>query len=51
MPKKYWVNLPEAALIPGLVHDAPSRVAEMIERARTELARPAGRVPRRGQAE
>jgi DNA polymerase len=51
MPKKYWVNLPEAALIPELVHDAPARVAEMIERARTELARPAGRVPRRGQPE
>ena len=43
MPKKYWDNLPEAALIPGLVQEAPARVAEMIERARTELSRPAGR--------
>ena len=47
MPKKYWSNLPEAALIPELVHDAPARVAEMIERARRELSRPAGQTPRR----
>jgi DNA polymerase len=48
MPKKYWDNLPEAALIPGLVHDAPARVAGMIEQARRELNRPSGRTPRRG---
>ena len=47
MPKKYWDNLPEAALIPGLVQDAPARVVEMIERATRELGRPAGRTPRR----
>jgi DNA polymerase len=47
MPKKYWDNLPEAALIPALVHDAPARVAAMVERAQRELARPAGRQPRR----
>ena len=47
MPKKYWDNLPEAALIPTLVQDAPARVAEMIERATRELGRPAGRRPRR----
>jgi DNA polymerase len=47
MPKKYWDNLPEAAIIPALVQDAPARVAEMIERARQELSRPAGRTPRR----
>ena len=29
MPKKYWSGLPEAALIPGLVADAPKRVREM----------------------
>jgi probable DNA metabolism protein len=34
MPKKYWVNLPEAGLIPGLVQGAPARVKEMIERER-----------------
>jgi probable DNA metabolism protein len=31
MPKKYWKNLPEAALIPELVAAAPSRVAAMAE--------------------
>lgn len=29
MPKKYWKNLPEAALIPELVANAHARVAEM----------------------
>lgn len=29
MPKKYWKNLPEAALIPDLIRDAPRRAAEM----------------------
>ena len=30
MPKKYWKNLPEAALIPALVEGAPARVEAMI---------------------
>ncbi|GAB0120189.1 UdgX family uracil-DNA binding protein [Acidisoma sp. 7E03] len=29
MPKKYWKNLPEAALIPELIAEAPARVAAM----------------------
>jgi uracil-DNA glycosylase len=29
MPKKYWKNLPEAELIPGLIASAPERVMEM----------------------
>lgn len=29
MPKKYWRNLPEAALIPELIRTAPARAAEM----------------------
>lgn len=29
MPKKYWKNLPEAALIPELIRNAPRRAAEM----------------------
>lgn len=29
MPKKYWKNLPEAALIPDLIAQAPARVAAM----------------------
>jgi len=32
MPKKYWRNLPEAKLIPGLLQSAPARVKEMLER-------------------
>jgi DNA polymerase len=31
MPKKYWRNLPEAALIPDLIARAPARVAAMAE--------------------
>ncbi len=32
MPKKYWKNMPEAALIPELIAGAEKRVAEMAER-------------------
>lgn len=32
MPVKYWKNLPEAALIPGLIAAAPRRTGEMIAR-------------------
>jgi len=43
MPKRYWRNLPEAALIPELVHGAPGRVRRMIEAA--NLAGPDGIAP------
>src|SRR5512139_1054855 len=33
MPKKYWRNMPETALIGGLIATAQSREAEMIERS------------------
>lgn len=33
MPKKYWKNLPEAALIPELIRNADRRVRQMHERA------------------
>ncbi len=36
MPKKYWHNLPEAELIPGLIQGAEARVADMAARAATE---------------
>ncbi len=36
MPKRYWRNLPEAALIPELVHGAPGRVRRMIEAAESD---------------
>jgi probable DNA metabolism protein len=42
MPKKYWRNLPEAAVIPSLVRSAGSRVEHMMDR---EAAMPAKRNP------
>ncbi|MCX5480489.1 UdgX family uracil-DNA binding protein [Kaistia geumhonensis] len=39
MPKRYWRNLPEANLIPGLVRSAASRVGEMTERAAVPSAK------------
>ncbi len=36
MPQKYWKNLPEARLIPGLIAEAPRRVSEMVRRPPTE---------------
>lgn len=35
MPKKYWKNLPEASLIPGMIAAARSRSGAMIEKAPT----------------
>ncbi len=35
MPKKYWKNLPEADLIPGLIQQAQSREQSMLESAPT----------------
>lgn len=35
MPKKYWKNLPEADLIPGLIANAESKVLAMAEREAT----------------
>jgi probable DNA metabolism protein len=39
MPKKYWRNLPETTLIPGMVATARKRTAEMIDKAPTHPAR------------
>ncbi|WEZ81980.1 UdgX family uracil-DNA binding protein [Rhizobium sp. 32-5/1] len=36
MPKKYWKNLPEAALIPGLIAGAEASVAAMAARAASQ---------------
>lgn len=30
MPQRYWVNLPEARLIAGLIREAPARVSDML---------------------
>ncbi len=38
MPKKYWRNLPEAALIPSLLQQAPRRVERMIRKSTTKAA-------------
>lgn len=38
MPKKYWKNLPEAALIPDLISGAEQRVREMAERVASDQA-------------
>lgn len=35
MPKKYWKNMPETQLIPGLIADAEAKVREMQEAAPT----------------
>ena len=35
MPKKYWKNMPETALVPGLIAGARARESGMIETART----------------
>ena len=37
MPKKYWKNMPEAALIPELVAGAQSREAKMVEKGSLEF--------------
>lgn len=36
MPVRYWKNLPEAALIPGLIRDASARMDAMVQKAPTE---------------
>ena len=33
MPVRYWKNLPEAELIPGLIRDASARMQAMVEKA------------------
>lgn len=36
MPKRYWKNLPEAAIIPALLEQAPKRVEKMIAASRSK---------------
>ena len=38
MPKKYWKNMPETALVGELLAGAQAREAEMVERSRTKVA-------------
>ncbi|MEO5699528.1 MAG: UdgX family uracil-DNA binding protein [Casimicrobiaceae bacterium] len=44
MPQKYWRNLPEARLIPGLIAGAAKQAGTMVERAPRVIAPPAARV-------
>ncbi|WP_167073339.1 UdgX family uracil-DNA binding protein [Sphingomonas vulcanisoli] len=37
MPKKYWKNMPETALVPGLIAGARARELEMVEKSRREV--------------
>jgi DNA polymerase len=41
MPKKYWKNMPETALVGELIAGAQAREAEMVERSRSKAASPA----------
>ncbi|MGN6375841.1 MAG: UdgX family uracil-DNA binding protein [Sphingomonas sp.] len=36
MPKRYWKNMPETALVPGLIAGAQARESRMIDTARTQ---------------
>jgi probable DNA metabolism protein len=42
MPKKYWRNMPETALIPQMLRDAPARAAAMIAQSPTQPSRAPG---------
>lgn len=50
MPQKHWPTLPEAALIPDLVRDAPARVEAMMAKARAKKASETKEVPGEGAA-
>ena len=37
MPKRYWKNLPEAEMIPGLLREAPARVDKMLRESGVQM--------------
>ncbi|RUN78036.1 DUF4130 domain-containing protein [Sphingomonas sp. TF3] len=37
MPRKYWKNMPETALVPGLIASAQARESGMIAKAKSEI--------------
>lgn len=51
MPKKYWHNLPEAALIPDLIAGAAARASNMRKSAPTEPSARAAKILRRRHAQ
>jgi uracil-DNA glycosylase len=44
MSKKYWKNLPESAVIPSLLSEAPARVETMMKRDKDKIAQANGEV-------
>jgi DNA polymerase len=42
MPRKYWKNMPETALVSGLVAGAQAREAQMVDKSRKEIGGNAG---------
>lgn len=42
MPRRYWRNMPETALVPALIAGAQAREAEMVAKARQRAGDPAG---------
>ena len=49
MPKKYWANMPETALVAPLLAGAQAREAAMIERSRQEAATMPRRISKAGR--
>ena len=50
MPKKYWKNMPETALIPGLIAAAQTRETDMITRTPVSGSQPVAWEALRGEA-
>ncbi|HEY4030751.1 MAG TPA: UdgX family uracil-DNA binding protein [Caulobacteraceae bacterium] len=52
MPERYWRNLPEAALIPGLIAEAEERTGAMVQaRPTTPKRRVSGKAPAKAAVE
>jgi hypothetical protein len=45
MPRKYWKNMPEAALIPDLIAGAQAREAAMVDLGRQDFGPPPATLP------
>ena len=44
MPQKYWRNLPETAVVPSLLREAPDRVDKMLKESGRKLAQEDGEI-------
>jgi uracil-DNA glycosylase len=49
MPKKYWKNMPETALVGDLIAGAQARETEMVERSKAKAMPKAASIPERGR--